>query len=87
MVPSKIKFWLKNMPLVKTQKLIFHMEYISTTKEEAVLRSSNTWTVWGILSQTSKLPVPSLAFTHMPVYAHAIFGGVIEMKYCLSGLF
>lgn len=41
----------------------------------------------GILIQTSKLPVPSLAHTHMPMYTQAIFGGVIEMKYCLSGLF
>lgn len=41
----------------------------------------------GILIQTSKLLVPSLAHTHMPMYTQAIFGGVIEMKYCLSRLF
>lgn len=41
----------------------------------------------GILIQTSKLLVPSLTHTHMPMYTQTIFGGVIEMKYCLSGLF
>lgn len=30
----------------------------------------------GILSQTSKLPIPSLALTHMPMYAHGmLFSG------------
>lgn len=41
----------------------------------------------GILIQTSKLLVQFLAHTHMPMNTQDIFGGVIEMKYCLSGLF
>lgn len=58
-------------------------------KKETVLRSSKTvWTVWDIKSNF-KAPRPIPCFhTHAYVRSlHAIFGGVIEMKYCLSGLF